>query len=395
MNIKFLLPILVFLILQFCLPIHANEKLDYWNQQRKGANGMDWHNPEAWMKAASETGIEVVRLSPASWPSESRDPLLGNADNYTGLDQNGLAKLIQVLDYAEQYGVKVVITMFSLPGARWRQHNGDKFDYRLWHDDGFQQQACQFWKALANELKDHAAVVGYNPLNEPHPAREYKIESNEDGKFEAWYKKNSNSPADLNRFNQQMVKAIREVDPYAPIILDGWFHAAPQGIEFVEPVDDEATIYAFHFYDPWVYTTFRVNKERFSYPDAMPAGNGDSTEVWTKKDLEKRMQPVVDWAKKFDIPSNRIWASEFGCDRRVKGAQQYLADVISIINQNDWHWAFYSYRAVDWDGMDYELGTEKMGWKFWQGIEEGKDPESLKTRKDNPLWNIIQRELTD
>ncbi|MDP8245781.1 MAG: cellulase family glycosylhydrolase [Candidatus Hinthialibacter antarcticus] len=385
--------LLTALILIHCASIYANEKLDYWNQQRKGANGMDWYEPETWMKAASETGIEVVRISPASWPSDSRDPLLGNADEYTALDQNDLAKLIQVLDYADQYGVKVVITMFSLPGVRWSQHNDDKFDYRLWHDDKYLKQACAFWQDMAKALKDHRAVVGYNPLNEPHPAREYQFEDNRDGLFELWYKTHKDTTADLNRFNRTMIKAIREIDAYTPIVLDGWFHAVPKGIEFVEPIDDKALIYSFHVYEPWIFTTLRVNKERFSYPDAMPAEDGESTEAWEIKNLTNRIQPVVDWAKKHNIPANRIWASEFGCDRRVKGAQQYFTDLISILNKNDWHWAFYSYRAVDWDGMDYELGTEKMGWKYWEAIEAGKHPESLKTREDNPLWNVIQREL--
>ncbi len=385
--------IIAFCISVFILPLAANEKLEWWDVQRKGANGMDWFEPEEWLNAASEAGIEVVRISPASWPSDSRDPLLGNADNFTALDANDLENVKQLLKWAEIYNVKVVLTMFSLPGARWRQHNDMKFDYRLWHDEKFHQQALAFWKALASEVKDFKSLVGYNPLNEPHPAREFKIESNENGQFETWYKENKEKTANLNRFYQGMVKSIREVDPHTPIILDGWFHASPQGIEFLEPVEDNAVIYAFHFYQPWIYTTVRVNKDRFSYPDAMPSGRSDATTKWTKKNLEEQMQPVVDWSNKHNIPPNRVWASEFGCDRRVKGAQQYLTDVISVLNRRNWHWAFYSYRAVDWDGMDYELGTQKLGWNYWQAIEEGKHPESLKRRKDNPLWNVIKSEL--
>lgn len=356
-----------YLFLFVCPPIQASE-IDYWNQQRKGANGLDWYEPEQWMKAASEAKIEVVRISPASWPSESRDPLLGSADHYTGLDTNDLDKLIQVLDYADQYGIKVVITMFSLPGARWSQHNNDENDFRLWHEDQFLRQSCAFWQDMANALKDHNAIAGYNPLNEPHPAREYGIEDNQNGQFESWYKKHKNSISDLNYFNREMVKAIREIDDKTPIVLDGWFYAVPKGIEFIDPVEDKAVLYSFHCYEPWIFSTYRVNKERFSYPDQMPTGDGDKTEKWTKQNLLSQIQPVIAWAKQNKIPANRIFCSEFGCDRRVKGAQQYFSDLISILNENQWHWAFYSFRPVDWDGMDYELGTEKMGWKFWQKL---------------------------
>ena len=64
--------------------------------------------------------------------------------------------------------MKVVLTMLSLPD-RWRQFNNNKNDDRIWEEEKYQEQASQFWKDLALELKDHPAVVGYNIINEPHP----------------------------------------------------------------------------------------------------------------------------------------------------------------------------------------------------------------------------------
>ena len=43
--------------------------------------------------------------------------------------------------------------------------------------------------------------------------------------------------------------------------------------------------------------------------------------------------------------------------------------------------------------MDFELGTEKLDWKYWEAREAGKTHEELIERKDNPLWNVIKREF--
>jgi len=370
----------------------ANEKLAFWDQQRKGTNGGGGSDADAWFRAASEVGIEYVRLSPANWKGEGRDFLLGSADRFEGIPAADLRRLVDVLDIAEGHGVKVVVTMFSLPGARNRQHNGYEFDYRLWNDDHYQEQAAAFWQELAGHLRAHPAVVGYNPLNEPHPAREHGFEGGGEG-FAAWLRDNEGGPADLNRFNDRVVRAIRSVDAETPIMLDGWFHASPEGLSHLELVDDPAVLYSFHFYDPWSFTTFRVNKGRYAFPERMPGEDSEGTVAWTPDDFGRRLRPVAEWARRLEVPASRIVAAEFGCDRRVPGAREYLAQLVAQLNGQGWHWAFYSFRAPDWDGLDYELGTEKLGWKYWQEREKGADHESLIDRRDNPLWEVLRREF--
>ena len=94
------------------------------------------------------------------------------------------------------------------------------------------------------------------------------------------------------------------------------------------------------------------------------------------------------------MPANRVVVSEFGVDRRVGGAETFLRDTIAVLNESGYHWAFYAYRGDgSWGGMDYELGTGKLGWKFWQAVERGEDPEAHKRRGDNPLWAVIRKGL--
>jgi hypothetical protein len=65
--------------------------------------------------------------------------------------------------------LKVALTMLSLPGARWRQNNGGVDDARLWTEPEWTTHAERFWSDLASAVRDHPAIVAYNPINEPHP----------------------------------------------------------------------------------------------------------------------------------------------------------------------------------------------------------------------------------
>ncbi len=394
-NLKSMIWIALVVLLMSLSTAAANQKLAFWDEQRKGANGVGGIDANEWFGAAAGFGIEYVRLCPVTWSGVGRDFLIGDADNFTHIPSEDMKKLKAVLDVAEKHDVKIVLTMFSLPGARYRQDNDYKFDYRLWNQESFQQQAIQFWVELATTLKDHPAIVAYNPLNEPHPARQFKFESGRTKGFSKWLKKNKGKTTDLNLFNKRIVEAIREVDDETPIMLDCWFHDSPDGFPFLEPLKDDAVLYSFHCYYPWEYTAWRINKERFSYPDKMPKGSSKKTARWTQQNLLNHIQPVVKWAKKNQIETNRIVAGEFGCDRKVSGAKEYLSDLISIFNEKGWHWAFYTFRSPDWEGMDYELGTEKVNWKYWQAREAGKNHEDLIERRDNPLWEIFKSEFKE
>jgi len=309
--------LIIFMVTILCSESSASDKkIEFWATQRKGANGDGGMDPDKWFAAAAEVGIEFVRLIPVNWESQGRDFLLGDADNFRGIPSEDLRKLKETLDVAHRHNVKVLLTMFSLPGARNRQDNDYKFDYRLWTDQKYQQQALAFWKELAAQLKDHPAIVGYNPLNEPHPARRDGFESDRDSKgFADWLNRHKDGTSDLNRFNRLIVKAIRSEDKETPIVLDGWFHSSPDGLQYLTPVDDNAVLYAFHFYEPWIFVTYRVNKGRFSYPDTMPGENSETTIQWTIAEIHRRLQPVIEWAQRYKIPISKIIVEELGCFR--------------------------------------------------------------------------------
>jgi hypothetical protein len=112
---------------------------------------------------------------------------------------------------------------------------------------------------------------------------------------------------------------------------------------------------------------------------------------WDMRTIELYFKPFLDWVQEKHIPINRIVAGEFGCMRKNRGVERYLRDVIDFLNDHGFHWAFYSFREDEWDGYDYELGTEGLGWKYWQAKENGVDPPL--PRRNNELFDVIKQQF--
>ncbi len=348
---------------------------------------------EIWHEAAN-ANIKIIRLAPDKWHGKQRDFLIGNADHYTGLVAEDLIQLKKVLADADNNGVKVVLTMLNLPGNRWKQLNNNRDDSRLWRDERFQQQAIQFWKDLAQELKGNPAIVGYNIINEPHPEVVFGYKDFTTQNFKKFSEKVSGTHADLTRFYQKMVDAVRKVDPATPIVLDVGMYADPRSFSYFKPVRGENILYAFHMYEPYHYTNKKLNDGKYVYPGNMIIGLNHKIVYMDKNKLQSTyFQPVIDWQRKYHIPSSQIFAGEFGGNRSTKGLDNYFHDLISIFNEQEWHWAFYSFREDAWDGMDYELGSKPLGAKYWDAIAKGEHPKV--TRVPNSVWTTIKQGLSD
>jgi hypothetical protein len=384
------------LLVLTCLasPAHATDLIGFWDKPQHGGNSFNRLPPdETYFKALQGYGASWVRLSYDKWKPEKRDFLLGDADRYDGLMPKDVATLKAALDRADKAGLKVVIAPLSLPGMRWSQNNDGKFDGRLWRDKAYWTQAAAFWRDLANALKDHPAVAAYNIINEPAPEKENGLAEHADpAAMQAWYKDAAGTAHDLPAFYQAVIKAIREVDPKTPIMVDaGWYAAADAFSYWPGPLADERVLYSFHMYEPYAATSApNLKREKpYAYPGEVPFGTG--SENWDAKRVDAYLQLPLDWANKHGVPNTRIVAGEFGCMRRLAGCRQYLDDVLTRLDADRLHWAFYSFREDSWDGMDYELGREKVNWKYWEAIDAGK-PDPVK-RRATPEFEPISKRL--
>ena len=373
--------------------LSSDKKIEFWDVQRKGANCFNVTPEEQWFKAAHELGIEWVRMTYDKWKGQQRDFLMGDTNNFTGIIQEDLAKLIQTLDWADKYNIKVVIAPLGLPGNRWVQNNDNRRDLRLWNDQKYWRQAADFWRDLAASLKDHPAVYAYNILNEPIPEMKTGIaEHGPASRYAPWYKKYRGTSHDLPAFYETVIAAIRQVDSDTPIMLDAGWYAQPAAFVYWPKIGDQKVLYSFHMYEPYQFTNHKnFRKEQsYVYPGTIPYAGEDVH--WNKQKIENYLSPFCEWAKVRKIPSNRLVCGEFGCYRRNQGGKEYLTDVIAVLNSHGLHWAFYSFREDEWDGYDYEIGTTDLGAEYWQAKEAGQNPEV--PRRDNPLFSIIKRQFS-
>src|SRR5688572_22338810 len=169
----------------------AADAIAFWDQPRHGANSFNAEPPDAeYFQALRGYGASWVRLAFGKWRGTARDFLAGDLDDYRKLDAADLAVLRGALDRAHAAGLKVVVTPLSLPGARWKQQNDDRFDDRLWSEERYWQDAARFWRDLAEALADHPAVAAYNLLNEPAPERKGGLDDHaSDAEAAAWHAK--------------------------------------------------------------------------------------------------------------------------------------------------------------------------------------------------------------
>jgi hypothetical protein len=385
------------LIFLFALPgmSRAADALAFWDSPRHGANCFNESPPDAaYFRALRSYGATWVRIAFSKWKSATgnRDFLFGSLDEYRALVPEDLAVLRAVLGHAHAAGLKVVLTPLELPGSRWRQLNGDQFDDRLWSDRRYWDQSAAFWRDLARAVKDHPAIAAYNVMNEPTPEHRGGLaEHSAAESMIRWYEKERGGTRDLRALYERVIAAIRESDGLTPIMLDAGFYAAADGFNYwPAPLKDERLLYAYHMYEPWEVTSTPNMKRAkpYRYPGVAPFGG--ATSEWDAGRVAAYLQQPMDWAKRHGVPVSRMVAAEFGCVRTWPDCPRYLEDVLTALDADGVHWAFYSFRE-SWDGMDYELGAGKLPWAYWQAKEQGRDFE-LK-RGPNPVFDPISRRL--
>lgn len=321
-----------------------NDRMDFWATPKRGANIFNKHVTRDDIRAAKEYDIQFIRLAPDKFITKHRDFLIGNADDYCELAEDDLAVLISLLDLCAQEGMRVVLTMLTLPFSRWKQNNDNNDDLSLWLNLDNMARAAKFWQDVSKSLKNHPAIIAFNILNEPHPEKLWPQNCKNSQSY------NNKSAKKLAQFNQIIIQAIRNIDVNIPIIVDSGNYADPQAFNYLVPSPDDIYIlYSFHMYEPYSYTNKQINNNRYTYPGCVI-----DNILWNNNALNEYIKPVLDFQKKFNIPSNRILVGEFGGHNSCPGLENYFQDLLDIFIHNAWHYAFYSFNEDTWDGINYQ-----------------------------------------
>jgi hypothetical protein len=299
-----------------------------------------------------------VRLSADKWRGSEGAFLLGPVDNYAGLIGTDLDILLEALDWAEEAGLPVVLTMFRLPGSPSLPLDGMEREQELWLSSDQWRRAIGFWHDLAAAIGGHPALAGYSLLNDPRPERAMGYDSPVGGELAEAMAVARGTTADINALYRCLTDAIRSADPDTPIIVEPARAASAEAIAYLDKLPDPNVLYSVDDYFPYIFTLPVGTTARFAYPGSMDV-EGELRWI-DRQALEDHLGQVADWARSRGVPSSRVMVGEFGVDRLAVGAPAYLNDTVAVLNSAGWHWAFYAYREDYWQTMDYELGTRLL-----------------------------------
>jgi len=204
----------------------------------------------------------------------------------------------------------------------YHQYDGS-FNGETAADPGYRAMAASIWKAVAERYSTNPREdIFYELTNEP------------DLETEAG---NNISQADWRELAQQMIDSIRTVDTEHAIIFgDVEWYSLDRLVEN-EPFADDKIIYAFHFYDPFIFThqaaswaglgstkntPFPYTAEEWS-TEFRYFGVNESTPSWVKSQfrsyyregnkiaMKNRLVKVKEWAHLHQVP---LICNEFGAN---------------------------------------------------------------------------------
>lgn len=220
------------------------------------------------------------------------------------------------------------------------------FKDRLATDDESVEEFADFWRALARHWAElDPDRVFFEILNEPGGKDRYR-----------WY-----------GVEAKLATAIREGAPRQTIIATGANWSDDDDLVFLEPLRDPDVIYAFHFYEPHVFThqgaTWSTNYwhslKGVPYPSNPDNAQTVMAQVvdpvhrlalerygmdhWNATRIDGEIAQVAAWAGHWDVP---VICDEFGVYRKNANPADraaWISDVRTSLEKHGIGWAMWDY----------------------------------------------------
>ncbi len=233
---------------------------------------------------------------------------------------------MRLIPWARKYGVKLVVDMHDSPGGRDREHDSQVCMY---YDADYAGKFVSAWAWIAKRLARYSDVIyGYDLFNEPNESQPPLKD------------------CDYRTLQIRAGREIRAVDPKTPIIIAAKNWDLPGGFRNLEPVPLDNVIYQVHIYSPHEFTHQGLGNGNWTrYPGADPK----TGLVYNRNLLRRTIQPVLDFQQKHGA---KIYVGEFSAIGYADGAAEYIADVISLVEEQGWDWTYHAWR--EWAGWSVE-----------------------------------------
>lgn len=294
--------------------------------------------------ALSGWNANLIRwqLQPDGW---ARDNACLNIPAFRQWLRGKIDQLEPVLADCQSLGLKVIIDMHGAPGARRgnkfvsSEHDLINLELRMLFEKDYADAFVECWQEIARRFKDNPAIWGYDLINEPHQSES-----------------SDNVRESYLAIQYRAAKAIREIDPQVPIIVESNCWDGPWSFEYLQPLPLSNIIYQVHMYSPGMYTHQGIEN-----PPAFAKGSLAKVQYpgmiggleWNREQLKKELAPVRAFQLKYGV---RIYCGEFSVVRWAPNGAQYLDDVINIFEEYGWDWSYHAFR--EWDGWSVEHSSD-------------------------------------
>jgi endoglucanase len=235
-------------------------------------------------------------------------------------------------------------------------HPGKDFMQQLENNPRAEEKFIALWSRVADHYRNYPSdQLVFELLNEP---QYYGYEDQ------------------YNALMQKTVAAIRKVDSKRTIIIGAPRGSSIDALAKLKPIQDAHTLYAFHFYEPYMITHQGIHRgfenkmlryfHDVPYPSDLANRTADSyaqnaanpqqaqaelTEYiaakWNRQHIADRMKAARQWADKYHI---RIICGEFGVLRNHIDPQsryRWIEDTRKALEENHIGWQIWDYSDLD------------------------------------------------
>lgn len=195
----------------------------------------------------------------------------------------------------------------------------------FWDDKSYRDSAISMVDIIARRFKNRGTELSaYEVIGEPAVNRMGK----------------SQHPIEAEGFFRSSISTIRKYDQQRYFLLTPGPWGKPANYKGFNgyAIKDTKIIYGAHMYMPDKYTHQGVRKRErgFSYPGLIDGV------AWNKTMLAKQMQHV----KNFQVKTGAlIYFGEFQSVRWAPGGNQWVKDVLDLLEQNNFAWSMYAFQC--------------------------------------------------
>lgn len=266
-----------------------------------------------------------------------------------------------ILNEAKQQGITCMIAFNNLV----LDPNSEIDDKRpsFWNNAEMLDSAYRMVDIIARRYRNRGdELTAYEVIGEPAV--------NIEGK--------TRTPEKIENFFSTVLKTIRRYDQKRFFLLTPGPWGKPVNYRNFEgyEINDKRIIYGAHMYLPDEFTHQGVKKRPrgFEYPGMV------DLIYWDKAMIRKKFEALQAFERR---TGHLIFIGEFQSVRWAKGANEWLRDVLDILEESKWAWAMYGYQC-DTDFWDpyYDVTDRSAPVDAWKISYAGKETEGWKIMKD-------------